>query len=217
MELRDWLPYIALGVSLFALYAKWQEKPRLRVFLADRWMSEGGNGNAKWRFVHVAVSNPGAPWWLRWFTYRQSARNTVLQLRYSVPGGTGSKFELAGRWSGNPEPYQEKMVNSQVQRLFDPWLVHMGRFKDVVAEGSLEEVAIAVKIQGDDDAFGFTNESYNSDNYFRLPQYRLTKGSYVVTATAASGDVQSDPVRFVLHNDGPALTDLWLDIPKTKR
>lgn len=215
MEPPSWLPFVALAISLFALFAKWQEKPRLNVFLADRWFSEGGRGNVKWRFVHVTVSNPPAPWWLRWFTYRQPARNTVLHLRYSVPGGTGSKFEYAGRWSGNPEPYQERLVNGQVQQVFDPWLIHMGRFKDMSAGGSLEEVAVAIKIDGDSDCFGFTNESYQG-NYFRLPQYRLPTGSYVVTATATSGDFQSDPVRFILHNDGRALTDLWMDVPETR-
>jgi hypothetical protein len=76
------------------------------------------------------------------------------------------------------------------------------------------DVAVAVKVEGDADCFGFTNESYEAGNVWRKSEYRLPMGHYIVKARASSGEIQSDTVRFVLRNDGPSLTDLWLDVPK---
>lgn len=208
------LPFVAVGLSLFALYAKWQEKPRLNIRLKPSFQAEGGNGGMRWRFVHLAVQNPRSSRPVRWLTYRQPARGVRLELQYFAENGSLPKFEFEGRWSGNPQPYQEKLVNGEIQKQFDPWLVQMGRYRDVAA-GAEEDVAVAIKVGGDADCFGFTNESYLGANAFRLDEYRLPTGAYRVVATAVSGELRSSPAAFLLHNDGKALTDLWLDTPRS--
>src|SRR5450756_1446621 len=110
MENLNWLAIIAFLVSLYALIAKWQEKPRLRVFLSEKPYAEGSSERAKWRFVHLTVENPAASRFVRWLTYRQSARNTHLELSYATLDGITPKFSFDGRWSGNPEPEQPRVV-----------------------------------------------------------------------------------------------------------
>ena len=78
-----------------------------------------------------------------------------------------------------------------------------------------EQVAVAVKVDGEADCYGFTSKSYYGDHW-RLPEYRLPLGTYRVTATAISGEVRSDSQEFLLHNDGTSLSDLWLDVPKRR-
>lgn len=212
-DLRLWLPLVAFAISLYALSAKWQEKPRLRVRLAEPVVSEGEQDGVRWRFVHVAVENPQLPWVFRWLTYRQPARNTRLELAYFATGGTQPKFAFAGRWSANPEPVQQRLVDGRDQQVFDPWLVHLGRFRDISSGDRAQDVAVAIKVAGDEYCYGFTNESYREGNVWRLAEYRLPKGHYSVEALAVSGEIRSRPVRFTLRNDGPALTDLWLDVP----
>ena len=219
VESVRFVPYVALCVALFALFAKWQEKPRLRVVLPKDNHVMGQDAQSAWRFVHVAVENPRLNPIVARLTYRQAAQDTRLQLEYSASDGSLPKFGFDGRWSGNPEPVQMRVVNGQLQLVFDPWLVHTGRFKAIVSGAGWEAVALAVKVQGDDDCYGFTNESYqidpsNDKDHWRLSKYRLPKGTYRVTATAVSGEVRSKPEVFVLHNDGPDRTDLWLDIPR---
>ncbi|MHB1160082.1 MAG: hypothetical protein ACYC3V_07110 [Chloroflexota bacterium] len=211
-----WLSLVALAISLFALFAKWQEKPRLKIFLRDNSHADGSRNGVQWRFVHLTVENPRVPAIVGWFTYRQPARTTRLELGYSMIDGNREKFHFDGRWSGNPQPVQLRLINGKPQELFDPWLVFQGRFKDIVSGGSLEDVAIAVKLKGQDDCYGFTNESYECPKpFWQLGEYRLPRGIITVTARAVSGEVTSKTTRFLLHNDGPALTDLWLDVPKT--
>jgi len=214
-SLENPLQPIALLISLFVLFAKWQEKPRLRVLLGKAPFSEGEDDTTRWRFAHISVENARAPRIVRWLTYRQTAQRTRLDLSFSAEDGTVPKFSFEGRWSANPEPYQERLIDGQVQKGFDPWLVHMGRFKDITSGDTPDEVAVAVKAEGETDCYGFTNESYYG-HHWRVPEYRLPVGTYRITATAISGEVRSDSQEFLLHNDGPSLSDLWLDTPKRR-
>jgi hypothetical protein len=109
---------------------------------------------------------------------------------------------------------QSRLVDGQEQALFDPWLVRTGRFQDIASGSKPPDVAVALKVEGDDDCYGFTNESYRGSNVLRIPEWRLPKGHFVVEARVVSGEIQSDVVRFILRNDGPLLTDLWLGVPK---
>jgi hypothetical protein len=211
-SVRGWLPFVAFAISIYALVAKWQEKPRLSIRLADPVFSEGLEG-VRWRFVHIAVCNPQLSRVFRWLTYRQPARNTRVELAYYVPNGTRPKFQFDARWSGNPEPIQERIIDGERQSFFDPWLVHLGRYRDLASGDKPQDIAIALKVEGDPDCYGFTNEAYQSGNMLRVPEHKLPPGRYVVQAVAVSGEIQSQPTRFLLHNDGPALTDLWLDVP----
>lgn len=207
------LPFLAFTISAFALYAKWQEKPRLRVRLSANAYSEGENGGQRWRFAHVIVENPPAPRLVSWLTYRQPARNVRVELAYLSADGSLAKFRFEGRWSANPEPVQKRLVDGKQQSLFDPWLVQVGRYRDIAA-GTAEDVAVGLKIEGDPECYGFTNESYRAGNAWRVPEYRLPVGTHRVEATAVSSEVRSKTAKFVLRNDGPSLSDLWLDVPK---
>ncbi len=202
---------IALAISLFALWAKWEEKPRLHIRLNDNyWVDDGGM-----RLVHLYVSNPSVHPLVGKLTYRQTAQKTLLQLEYSDYDGIKPKFSFEGRWSSNPAPRQFRLVNGERHEIFDPWLVQRGRFLDIVSDSKPEPVAIAVKFEGEEDCYGFTNESYEP-NHLRDAKRKLPKGKYIVTATAISGEVSSEPVQFLLHNDGTSHSDLWLDIPRNQ-
>lgn len=214
MTFADVLSLVALAIALYALYAKWEEKPSLKVFLRKEYFADGPRDERRWRFVHVTVANQPVRRWISWLTCRQTAENTRLELEYYDTGGTNPKFHFDGRWSGNKEPAQNRLVNGNIERVFDPWMIYQGRFRHVISGGSLEDVAVAVKIAGEDDCYGFTNESYDLGvTFWKREDYRLPKGRFIVRATAMCGQVRSKTEEFLLHNDGPSLTDLWLDKP----
>lgn len=214
------LSIIGLLASLFALYAKWQESPRLEVFLKLDPCSEGPESlpqrERRWRFAHIHVRNPQAPVWVRWLAYRQSAQQTRVLLEYFALDGTRPLFHFEARWSGNREPTWQRGVDGRKETIYEPWYIHAGRFRNISSGDGGDDVAVAIKLLGDEDCYGFTNESYEGGEVRVLQKHRLPKGSYIVVATAIAGQVRSRPTEFLLYNGGPALTDLRIDLPKRR-
>ena len=113
----------------------------------------------------------------------------MSELSYYSPNGSLPKFSLQGRWSSNPEPVQQRLVNGQEQRIYDPWLVYQGRWRDIASGAPPEAVAVAVKVKGDDDSYAFHGESYVGD-MFRVEALRLPRGTSELRVRVISGEVR---------------------------
>jgi hypothetical protein len=75
---------------------------------------------------------------------------------------------------------------------------------------------VALKIEGDEDCYGFANESYAAGAVWRQPDYRLPRGAHRIVAQAVSGEIRSNSAAFILRNDGPNRSDLWIDVPRRR-
>jgi len=214
------LSRLGVFIALFSLAAKWQEKPQLLVKLdsdPQARYSEGADDEGPFRFVHVVVQNPPIPRVFKFLTSRQPARRVRLKLQYFAVGGTHPKFTFDARWSENLAPLRTLRVNGEERVEFDSYRIHTGRYLDIASGEHSEPVAVALKQEGDDNCFGYTNETYEGGVARRRSEWRLPLGNYKIVATAVAGDVQSEPAEFILHNDGPSLTDLWIDEPSASR
>jgi hypothetical protein len=89
------------------------------------------------------------------------------------------------RWDGNPEPLIPEVIEKDVIYLPDARLMRLSRFVDIPPDES-EGLAIAVRIDGESDAFGWTGESYFHGWYH--PDYRLPKGEYIARVSLTTGD-----------------------------
>jgi hypothetical protein len=214
---------VGVFIALFTLAAKWQQRPQLLVRLdsnVKRRHSTGTDAKGPFRFAHVIVQNtpntpiPGV---FKLLTYRQPARRVRLKLEYFAVDGTYPKFSFDARWSENLAPVRTLRIDGAERVEFDAYRTHTGRYLDISSGEYSEPVAVALKQQGDKDCFGFTNERYEGGVARRRPEWRLPLGSHKIIATAVAGDVQSEPTEFILHNDGPDPTDLWIDQPSARR
>lgn len=89
------------------------------------------------------------------------------------------------RWDGNPEPLNPEVVNNKIKFLPDSRLMRLSRYIDIPPDES-EGLAIAVRIDSDTDAYGWTGESYLHN--WRHPEYRLPVGEYVARINLTTGD-----------------------------
>jgi hypothetical protein len=137
----------------------------------------------------------------------------------------GREMSMPGRWSAGPEPISQvafppkvsidyAMIDPaagipDVQWQFDPTKVPQSARLDISADSEGEPVPIAIKYQGEQQAFGFTGESYAYEGW-RNPDLALPDERYLVTVRATTGGIEGDAV-FRLHNAAGAETGLRLE------
>jgi hypothetical protein len=133
------------------------------------------------RFLHLNVRNNP-----------RTARFVPRQTSYATHGTitfVTSEHRAIGtmpiRWDGAPEPLRTEIVDNQITYLPDHRLIRISRYIDIPPDES-ESLAIAVRIEGDTSAFGWTCESYFHG--WRHPDYELPPGRYVARVKIVSGD-----------------------------
>jgi|GEM_PF-6270010 len=178
---------IALNIGLAFLgviAALWYEKlgsPRL-TYQKGITTDDIKQNNWRTRFLHLNVANK--PWKLP-FVPRQTAvavHGTITFLDLSRNPITNP---MPIRWDGAPEPIKYEIANNQVHSLPDPRLARVSRFIDIYPDEQ-ESLAIAIKILGDNDAFGWTSESYFRN--WRHQDFQIGQGDYIAKINLKTGD-----------------------------
>jgi hypothetical protein len=89
------------------------------------------------------------------------------------------------RWADSPQPVRQEIVDGRPVGLLEPNLLRMARFMDI-PPGETEPCDIAIRIHGDDSAYGWTPQSYTYD--WRHPNYLLPIGEYIALIAMTTGD-----------------------------
>ena len=179
-----------VGLNLLLIFigivlALWYENlgaPKLKMSGARTTDSIKNNG-WRTRFLHVDVKNEPRKKW--WFVTRQTAFSchgtiTFLTSDYQQIGNP-----MPIRWDGNPEPLIPEVIEREIKFLPDFRLMRLSRFIDIPPDES-EGLAIAVRINGDMNAYGWTDESYLHN--WHHPQYQLLAGEYIARISITTGD-----------------------------
>ena len=117
-------------------------------------------------FVEVGVANEPE----MWSPSRESAIGVEAHISFFDLNGTLLFGPMEyGRWAHIPEPDDEEGLD-QYSR------------SDVPANDMVKWFFIALKAETDADAFGFSNKSILLGDKWRIDQWRLRPGHYVVTA-----------------------------------
>ncbi len=185
---------VAVVLPLLIERAKW---PELRLGRAD-------DANARHlspvaRFVHVRVTNQP----LRGLRARWLQRNTANACKVEITfrsKSSGDVISMPGRWSATPQPLTLGIFDNEK-------LPQSLRF-DLPPDEQGEVVAVAIKRDGNSDAFGFTSYSY-ADPAMCLPTYALPDEEYEVEIRAHAGPVEARRT-FVLKNTGTTHRGLQL-------
>jgi hypothetical protein len=184
-----------------------KKRPTLRIERADD--ANARNRTPRFRIVHVRVVNePITGLFGRWLL-RNVANgckvNIVFQSR-----SDGKSIPMQGRWSATPEPFTVvPLPTGRVDYAFDPTKIPQSLRFDLPPDSEGEVVAIAIKLDDDPNAFGFTSASYEPPHSPRIPQLQLPDEEYDVFVTARAGGI-SGSAEFVLTNRGKGINGLTL-------
>lgn len=209
MSWEGWL--IGLGAILIAiavpLWIEWCKRPELSIQLGDN----ADRDDPRWRIVHVRVLNAPIRGRLGGrFLLRNDATGCTgrVELR-SRSGGAPIAFEA--KWSSTPEPIQTHVIGNRAVEFYDPQKLPAALVATVPPTKNGQSIAVAIKHNGDADAYGFGKDLYEAPNPgpLRTPSLALPDAEYDVTVIAEAGQLNCE-ARFVLMNRGPSHDDLEL-------
>jgi hypothetical protein len=168
-------------------------RPRLRIERADDVNAEDPDSNFAFRLLHIRVVNEPLGRWLTRWLLRNSATGCRVQIRF-VSQSDQSVVKMAGRWTATGQPLTH-------DNKYDANLVPQTLRFDVPADPAGEQLGIAVKIDGEDDAYGFTSASYGAPG-FQLAKLRLPHQAYRVDVEARAGGITATKTFLLDNPDG---------------
>ena len=166
---------------VFALWYENRGAPRLIVSPGATTDDVKPNG-WRTRYLHLTVTNSPrrAP-----LVSRQTAVNSHGTILFLDESGKRIGNVMPIRWDGAPEAIKPEVVGGKIVYLPDARLLRVSRFIDIPPDET-ESLAVAVRIQGDNEAFGWTSESYF--HQWRHPDFRLPYGRYIAQVALTAGD-----------------------------
>ncbi len=154
------------------------------------------------RFVRVRVHNRALPWPFRWMARNAASFCTATVSFHHLDGQNVFGRQMAGRWSGSPEPVPSPFVlGNQQGMLWDIGRLSAPQRMDIPV-GTAEPVDVAGKFDDDDDCYGWNNETYFSNPHWRNPAWRLPHGRYLLHVVVRSQGETAEGT-FRLANDVP--------------
>jgi hypothetical protein len=186
MGLGEWIGVAAVAIAIVVpLGIEAAKRPRLRIEKGEH--VDHSDEPPRWRIVHVRVVN-------------EPIRGPIgkLLLRNSAPGCEVSiwmksrrddkRLEcLLGKWSATPEPLQRVQSGDSLIAIADRQKIGAATRYDVQPGGHGEPVAIAIKHDGDSEAYAYGIELYFGTGALRNPELALPDPEYEVYVEAVAG------------------------------
>jgi len=161
----------------------------------------------KIRFINIEVSNKKLPWLVRYFG--KTANNSRAFLSFRDPSSRKELLRLNARWYTGKEPVD------YIGQKVDVGLALIPQ-REVIPPDEVGGVGVAIKFEGDEHFYAFTNESYLHNDDWRpwgWVRYKLTKDHYLLCLEVkAEGHTYSQ--EFLLKNPSTTLDDFGLDYLK---
>jgi hypothetical protein len=155
-----------------------------------------------WRSLRVAVSNEGLPWWANWWMSRLPAQQCRAQIFFLRLDGTPFlQGAMVARWAGgSPEP---QVAHIQTPDGTVPILTNQQELKNTVDiyPGDTEQLDVAIRVDQEDHAYGWNNETYFYPNWRNLNR-QLNHERYLIRVIVASSGRKCTGY-FRIDNDGP--------------
>lgn len=215
----DWIAAFVLGwIASFAASAvfSWGTRPSIEIRVEQDSVKNIGQrpGYPRHRFFHLLVENRQAPYPWRWFTQRDTAWACEVRLDFYYadrPTEKAISDMVIARWSSSPELIQPVVlptnvsINGQpatrISAIPDLTKLPYGRRMDLHS-GKPEALVLVVKMEGQQQSYVFSNESYWLG--WENDRWRLDGGKYKVVAEIQSGRYRRKKI-FCLANKGKRL------------
>ena len=182
----------------------WARRPSLDIRGGPK--NEGERAWGRFAFVHVTVKNKPLRGLFALVERREVAGDCRVQALFD--GNDFSLGPIEGRWSSTPEPSRVEVHDGQVTSFVDPSLIPPGHRWTLAPDEEGANVAVVVKIDGQEECFAFNGWSYLHERWCNR-NWRIPKGTYRLRVTASS--VATSVERsFTLVNESGSLDDLQL-------
>jgi hypothetical protein len=196
---------VAIGLAIWL--PLWIEKTK-RPLLSIEWAEDANRRDPPaFRIAHVRVVN--AP--LTGRRGRWLARNSAdgCEVRFTIASESdGRAVAFRGKWDARPEPIQPLVVGGQIVEILNPQLREQGFVLDVPPGPAGASLAVAIKHDGEKQAYGYGPSIYEQGN-LRADDLRLDDDDYRVDVTVVAGGSEATAT-FVLTNAGTNATGLML-------
>lgn len=147
-------------------------------------------------FLKVQVHNRNLPRWLSWVYMGEPALSCSGWVSFfDEDGAPIFPKEMLGRWSETPDPPPidyTKVDDVVVARLVSP------QNTVDIPPGEYSNLDIVNKIEGEEQCYGWNNESYI--HKWRHPEWSLAPGKYLAKVRVKTGGLEFKDV-FVIRND----------------
>jgi len=168
---------------LISVVIEYQRKPKLHFTIEDPPVDEKYQSApaSDARFVRVQLWNKAMPGTLRWLG-RDAAMHCSgeIQFYHLDDGAPVFSKPMPARWAGSDEPVSAQVLaNGQMAQLFDP-AKYAAASRRNCYPGSKETLDVAAKFDGDDECYGWSNETYLPGKGWRNNDWRIPKGRYLV-------------------------------------
>jgi len=199
-----------IASAIATLMIDYGTKPLLKIFQDDSPIrAQGQNPNhPPHEFYHLKVSNVSARWPLPGRRPAWACKATIEV--FDINGTTRVIPEIIiARWPSQPEPLLPTFNSGHVTNILDPARVLMAQRYDVHNHDN-PLLDIAIKYEGNQDCYIFSNESYLYQMW-QNPNWRLNNGTYKLKIILY---YERGPKEFIfrLRNAGNTRNDLSLEI-----
>ena len=195
----------ALTSLLVAWYYDRAVSPRLEILADDTPRQTGQQpGSARHQFLQIKVNQAKGGWP---FLSRRAALNcrAILDV-LNADGSRAIERRITARWSGSLQPYRTQVVGKELAQIPDTSLLPLGQRFDVHSYAD-EQVGIAVKFEGGEDCWIFSNESYLFNGRHK-PGGKLSRGRYYLRCDVYYEASKPATQWFLLSNGGAGF-DGW--------
>jgi hypothetical protein len=198
VEALRWGWPIIVAVVIFIL-VEWLRKPSLEIQFKD----EPATKDAR-RWVHVFVYNRP-----RRFIMRSPAAECRSKVTYTNLETGETKGPIETKWASKPGPVSIELGSSgrPVGYSIDERTLALSRIETIPAAAEPKGLDIAVKFDGETDAWIWTPESYYGHKKL---EYRLTEGTYKIRVRIESPGIDPVEDEFILENKGDKAAGLKL-------
>ncbi len=124
---------------------------------------------------------------------------------------------IIARWSGSLQPYRTQLVDGRLRQIPDDSLLPFGQHYDVHPTAE-EKIGVALKYEGFDHCWIFSNESYQQQSPWEKPEWKLDPGHYYIAVRLHYQSTLTEPQRtwwILLRNDGKQFCDWGIRIVPT--
>lgn len=189
MDISIWFGIISIIVTLaigiggifFALWHQGRGAPKLKITPGETEDGRRADG-VRLKYLHLMVTN--VPEKHRWVP-QKTAYSCHGNVTFSSTDNSFKSNPMPIRWDGNPEPLKDIIINGEIKQILERSLLRLSRYVDIPPEEK-EQITIALRIYGEDCAFGWTGESYQYG--YHHPDFTLLPGDYIATVYITTGD-----------------------------
>jgi hypothetical protein len=193
-----------------AVWAEHRRRARLTVHVEpqplDTYLAQLFDATAvpqSFRSLRVVVSNDPQGWLDRWMASPALQCRAVITFHDVSDGKEMFGRSMQGRWAGSPQPTSIPVVNRTTQAvdffILDPGKMVVESRIDIYP-GFSEPLDIAVRFQGDEDCYGWNNETYFKQPVGKNPDWKLGHNRFLVKVVVTSLGQRCEGVFRLINN-----------------